>query len=144
MSIYLLLGSEVNRKMIYLSHFMENGLHGLRLSTLFTNQASNVTIDFDLIRKVRDPSTYTVPFDQGVFDLYQNWLTIMMTMAGVSAALAPPRPHSVCGFPSRVGYNVGLLIFILFVIFATSSLRFIRYLIDTYTAISYEVASKHI
>jgi hypothetical protein len=61
----LKIASEVNRKMVYWSHYLEDGLHGSRVSTLDAGEAGNEAIDFDLLREVRDPSTYKVPLEQG-------------------------------------------------------------------------------
>lgn len=80
-------GDKVNRKMNYLSGYLEDGLHGSPLSTLFAGEAGNERIDFDLIDAVRDESTWKVPLDQGAFDEKQSKMSIAVALHAVGMAL---------------------------------------------------------
>lgn len=65
-------GNAINRKMNYLSEYLEKGLMGSKLSTLFAGSAGNEKIDNDLIKAARNEYLWKVPLDQGGFDQHQS------------------------------------------------------------------------
>lgn len=85
--------NEINRKMNYLSTWMENGLHGSRLSTLFAGEKGNEEIDFDLIGAARNPGLLKVPLDQGGFDQHQSRESILVVLKEIGLFLEPRVNH---------------------------------------------------
>lgn len=80
-------GDKVNRKMNFLSCYLEDGLHGSPLSTLFAGEDGNERIDLDLVAAVRDEETWKVPLDQGSFDERQSKVSIAVTMMAIGDGL---------------------------------------------------------
>lgn len=76
-------GNAVNRKMNYLSEYLEVGLHGSRLSTLFAGEQANEAIDMDLLTAVRQKDLIKVPLDQGGFDQHQSKRSIAAVMLAI-------------------------------------------------------------
>lgn len=76
-------GNAVNRKMNYLSEYLEVGLHGSKLSTLFAGERGNEAIDMDLLTAVRQKDLIKVPLDQGGFDQHQSKKSIAAVMLAV-------------------------------------------------------------
>lgn len=75
--------NEINRKMNYLSSFLERGLYGSRLSTLFAGEKGNEDIDIDLINAARNPGIFKVPLDQSGFDQHQSRESILTILREV-------------------------------------------------------------
>lgn len=61
----------VNRKMDYLSQWVEGGLGGAEFSTLFLRASQSEEMDVELFNLVGDSSYWKVPMDQGGFDEHQ-------------------------------------------------------------------------
>lgn len=78
---------KVNRKMNYLSCYLEDGLHGSPLSTLFAGEDGNEMIDLDLVEAVRDEEIWKVPLDQGSFDERQSKVSIAVAMMAIGDGL---------------------------------------------------------
>lgn len=87
-------GNAVNRKMNYLSCYLEDGLHGSRLSTLFAGEAGNELIDLDLVEAVARPSLLKVPLDQGGFDQHQSKRSIAAVLRAVGEYIGLMVPGS--------------------------------------------------
>ena len=80
-------GDDVNRKMNFLSEWVERGFFGCKLSTLFAGEKGNEEIDLDLIDAVRDASSWKVPLDQGGFDQHQSKYSIAVVLHAMGVFL---------------------------------------------------------
>lgn len=68
--------NESNRLMGFLSQWAEDGLAGVRESTLFMSGDMHEEYDIEMLRKMEDGNSYKVPLDQGSFDNMQTKETI--------------------------------------------------------------------
>lgn len=65
------------------NNYLEDGLHGSKMSTLFAGDTGNEEIDLDLVKAVHNPGTWKVPLDQGSFDERQSKLSIAVVMLAI-------------------------------------------------------------
>lgn len=75
--------NQTNRKMDFLSEFIERGLYGTRFSMLYAGTSGNDRVDMELIELTRDRTYLKVPLDQKNFDQHQSKLSIQVVMGAI-------------------------------------------------------------
>uniref|UniRef100_A0AAU7L0Q3 RNA-directed RNA polymerase n=1 Tax=Zeugodacus cucurbitae toti-like virus 4 TaxID=3159488 RepID=A0AAU7L0Q3_9VIRU len=74
-------GSEMFRKMDYLSQWVEDGFYGSKLSTLFGGADNQEEIDVELMNSAENNTLWKVPLDQSNFDWHQSRMSIEVVVA---------------------------------------------------------------
>lgn len=72
-----------------LSHVLESGFKDSMASTLFVGSRENEAIDDDIIKAVRDESTWKLPLDQGNCDKRQTRISVAVVLKAVWDQILP-------------------------------------------------------
>lgn len=70
-------GNELTRQMDFISNWLDRGLYGAKISTLFLSASQAEELDLDFLADARNPNLLKVPLDQSNFDQHQSYTTIM-------------------------------------------------------------------
>nr|CAF1136124.1 7734 [Bactrocera jarvisi toti-like virus 1] len=81
-------GSEMFRKMDFLSQWVEDGFGQSKLSTLFGGVENQEDIDSELMASAENSALWKVPLDQSNFDWHQNRLSVEVVVATLGIALS--------------------------------------------------------
>lgn len=81
-------GSDMFRKMDYLSQWVEDGFFHSKLSTLFGGAQNQEDIDNELLQVAENWAVWKVPLDQSNFDWHQSRLSIEAVVATLGVEIA--------------------------------------------------------
>ncbi|UHK03112.1 MAG: RNA-dependent RNA polymerase [Sanya totivirus 1] len=70
-------GNELTRQMDFISSWLDRGLYGSKMSTLFLSASQAEDLDLKFLEDARNPNLLKVPLDQSNFDQHQSYTTIM-------------------------------------------------------------------